>query len=226
MTVTIGYLRVSTDEQQLGPEAQRCQILAWAAREGREITAWFADEGVSGAAPLDARPGLLRALDTLTRGSEMVVAKRDRLARDVFMNAMIQHLVDKAGATIISADGAGNGNGPEARLMAQILAAFSEFERQLIRARTKAAMAVKRERGEYLGSLPYGWALAEDGRMLVENPEEQATISLILKLRREKGLSCRKLAEHLNAVGVPSRGTRWQKTTIERILKKEKERTP
>ena len=44
----VAYLRVSTDEQKLGPEAQRAAIQSWANREGVSVVAWHTDAGVSG----------------------------------------------------------------------------------------------------------------------------------------------------------------------------------
>src|SRR5688500_7351522 len=82
----IGYLRVSTDEQRdsgLGLEAQRTAIEAAATRQGLRIRATFDDAGLSGALPLATRPGLLQALNVLQRGDVLIVAKRDRLGRDV-----------------------------------------------------------------------------------------------------------------------------------------------
>ncbi len=43
--IAVAYLRVSTDEQRLGPEAQRASIEAWAKREGVAVVAWHADAG-------------------------------------------------------------------------------------------------------------------------------------------------------------------------------------
>jgi hypothetical protein len=50
-TVAIGYVRVSTSAQELGPEAQRAQVEAWAVREGIQVAAWFVDAGVRGEPP-------------------------------------------------------------------------------------------------------------------------------------------------------------------------------
>ena len=79
----VGYLRVSTQDQHLGPEAQRATIETWAAREGVQVTAWHVDMGVSGATPIDARPGLVAALASLREHGAgiLVVAKRDRICR-------------------------------------------------------------------------------------------------------------------------------------------------
>ena len=94
-TRAVGYLRVSTDEQHLGPEAQRAAITQWAQRGGITVLAWHVDAGVSGAAGIDGRPALMTALDDLPRHGAgiLAVAKRDRLARDVVIAATIERAV-------------------------------------------------------------------------------------------------------------------------------------
>src|SRR3954469_11593790 len=90
--VAVAYLRASTDEQRLGPEAQRAAIEAWAAREGVSVVAWHVDAGISGGSDLADRPALVAALGALraARAGVLVVAKRDRLARDVAVAAAIE----------------------------------------------------------------------------------------------------------------------------------------
>ena len=95
MNVTI-YTRVSTDEQAasgLGLAAQMAACEAFTAKAGHAITACHTDAGVSGAAGLDDRPGLMAAIAVLRRGDALVVAKRCRLGRDAFAIAMIVPLV-------------------------------------------------------------------------------------------------------------------------------------
>ncbi len=80
----VGYVRVSTDEQALGPEAQKTALEAWCKAHEAVLISVCEDIGISGAAPLEKRPGLNQALDTLTLegAGVLLVAKRDRLARD------------------------------------------------------------------------------------------------------------------------------------------------
>jgi DNA invertase Pin-like site-specific DNA recombinase len=147
----VAYLRVSTDRQELGPEAQRAAIEAWAAREGVTVAAWHVDAGVSGAAAIADRPELVAALASLTvhRAGVLVVAKRDRLARDVMAAAMLERMALDAGARIVSAAGEGtDSNDPSAVLMRTLVDAFAQYERAMIAARTKAALGAKRARGE------------------------------------------------------------------------------
>lgn len=206
--LAVAYLRVSTDEQHLGPEAQRAAIVAWAAREGVTVVAWHTDAGVSGAAEIAKRPALLAAVADLGvhRAGQFVVAKRDRLARDVMAAAMIERMAADAGARVVSAAGEGtdsdDANDPTALLMRRMVDAFAEYERAVIAARTRAALAVKRARGESTGEAPYGWRTA--GTALVAHAAEQAVIVRVRALRAS-GLSIRAIVAALNAEGVRTR---------------------
>lgn len=216
----IGYLRVSTDEQQNGPEAQRTDIERWCKANGVELAFVFEDRGVSGGAELDRRHGLLAALDALGehKAGLLVVAKRDRLARDVVLAAMVERLAARKGARVVSANNAGNGDAPEDLLMRRLVDAFGEYERALIRARTKAALAVKRGRLERTGGVPYGWSLAGDGAHLEPAAAEQAVITAALELRGQ-GLVLRAVGAALEARGLlPRCGRRWNPKTVRGLL--------
>jgi DNA invertase Pin-like site-specific DNA recombinase len=96
-----------------------------------------------------------------------LVAKRDRLGRYVIAVAMIERLVTKSGARVVSAAGEGtDSDDPAALLMRRLIDSFAEYERALIAARTRAALAAKRRRGERVsGIIPFGYQLADDGRV-------------------------------------------------------------
>ncbi len=215
----VGLLRVSTDEQSLGPEAQRATLIAWCRSHDVELVQVHEDLGVSGAAPLDKRLGLLAAVASLQAHGAglLLVAKRDRLARDVVLAAMAEKLVERAGAIVVAADGTGNGDAPEALLMRRIIDSFSEYERGLIRARTKAALGVKRTRRERVGSIPYGYRLAEDGVHLVEDEAEQRVVRAVRELRAAR-LSYRAISGELAAAGYLPRGKAWHPMTIRNIF--------
>jgi DNA invertase Pin-like site-specific DNA recombinase len=51
--VAVAYIRVSKDEQKLGPEAQRASIEAWATREGIAVASWHVDQGVCSVTAID-----------------------------------------------------------------------------------------------------------------------------------------------------------------------------
>lgn len=213
----IAYIRVSTSRQDLGPKAQRDQIEAWAKREGVTVVACYEDIGVSGGAELDERPGLIAATEALrTEGAKLlVVAKRDRLARDVLVAAMIERLCERVGARVVSACGTGNGNTPEAQLLRGVVDLFAQYERAIIRARTRAALAAKKARGERVGGVPYGYR--DEGGLLVEDEAEQVVVRRVRELR-DYGLSLRAVGRTLLADGYqPRRAKTWHVQVVARI---------
>jgi DNA invertase Pin-like site-specific DNA recombinase len=130
--------------------------------------------------------------------------------------AMVEAGVKRKHARIVSAAGEGtDSDEPSAILMRRMVDAFAEYERLLIGARTKAALAGKRSRGERIGSIPYGYQLAEAGQ-LVECSSEQETIKLV-RMLRGSGLSYRKIADELTARGMRPRGSSWHAQTIKNI---------
>ena len=78
----IGYVRVSTGEQALGPEAQRSAMLAWCQGHGCKMVDLFCDQALGGATPADQRPGLSAALAGVKQHGAgiLLVTTRDRLA--------------------------------------------------------------------------------------------------------------------------------------------------
>jgi DNA invertase Pin-like site-specific DNA recombinase len=196
---------VSTEEQHLSVEAQQRTLTAWCQQRGYALLAVYADLGMSGGTALDKRPGLLAALDALPPGALLLATKRDRLARDTLVAAMIERLTERAGASVQTCDGVAEGASPEAKLMRTMIDAFAEYERALIRARVKTALGHKRMKGERISRhIPYGQQLAADAIHLEAHPAEQAVIALAQALRYE-GLSSRTIAARLAARGLYSR---------------------
>jgi DNA invertase Pin-like site-specific DNA recombinase len=216
------YRRVSTDEQAesgLGLEAQLAACRTAAIRLGREIAFTFQDDA-SGGLPLDKRPVLVDAIASLGRGDTLLVAKRDRLSRgDPLVTGMIEAAVERAGARVVSAAGEGtDSDEPSAILMRRIVDAFGEYERLLIKARTKAALRAKRARGERTGQVPYGHHLAADGRTLEPDAAEAAAIGLVHELRAAR-MSLRAIARELDRRGILTKSGRpWRHTTIRDLL--------
>jgi DNA invertase Pin-like site-specific DNA recombinase len=209
----IGYRRVSTQEQAgsgLGLDAQQAAIEAAAGRLALALGDTFTDAGISGGLPLEQRPALLAALDAVHRGDVLIVAKRDRLGRDLLNVAMLERLVERKHARIVSAAGEGtDDDGPTSILMRQIIDSFAQYERAIIRARTRAALQVKKNRGERIGGIPFGYQLADDGRTLLPHAEEQRALAVLRDLRG-KGHTYQAIADELNRQGFRSRtGAPW-----------------
>lgn len=223
MAKAIGYSRVSTADQAnsgLGLEAQRERIEAAAERSGLQLVEVFTDAGVSGSASLEERPGLFSALEQLGRGDILLVAKRDRIARDPILAAMIERTAQRKGARVVSAAGEGTDNDdPASILMRRMVDAFAEYERLLIAARTKAALAAKKRRGERVGAVPYGFQLDSSGD-LIPDDDEQAVLSRVGELRAD-GVSLRNVVKRLRSEGVTSRSGRpYGLTQVQRMAKR------
>jgi DNA invertase Pin-like site-specific DNA recombinase len=163
-SIAVGYVRASTDRQELGPEAQRDELARWAERE-RVTLAAVHEDSVSGGAELEDRPGLLAAIDAAKRAGAglLVVTRRDRLARDVAIAALIEREVARVGARVVTTDGVASGQGAAEIFQRSILDAVAQFERALIRERTRAALRAKRQRGERTGAFRGGIARARAG---------------------------------------------------------------
>ena len=217
----VAYIRVSTEEQHLGPEAQLAAIEQWAARQNITLVAVHRDIGVSGATPLADCTGLMAALEDLgVHGAgTLIVSKRDRLARDVMKAEMVEARAETLGARITSTAGEGDGTDPSAKLMRQIVDAFAEYERALIGARTKAALAAKKAKGERVGGVPYGFSDV-DG-VLVPNEDERRVI-VEAKYLSSTGLSLRGICAKFAVEGVVFRNFSWNSPAhADRLLKAE-----
>lgn len=216
--LAVAYLRVSTDEQQLGMEAQRAAITAWAERKNIVIAHWSEDLGVSGGAELEERPGLLEALSKVKelRAGVLVAHKADRIARDVYVAELVKRDLRIANATLNLVEGI-SGDDPFSEMAATVMDAAARLERRMIAARTKAALAVKKANGQRIsGRLPYGYQLAQDQKTLEPCPQEQDALTRILELRRS-GLGGVRICRTLEAEGFKPRGKKWDAGNVQRI---------
>lgn len=139
----LGYARVSTDDQdtqlQTGKlkEAGCERIFTEAASGGR----WD-------------RPELHRLLDQLRPRDVVVVWKLDRLSRSLKDLLTIMERIDQAGAGFQSLTEAVDTTTPAGRMMMSMLGAFAEFEREMIRERTRAGLEAARKEGRVGGRRP------------------------------------------------------------------------
>jgi len=225
MRTAICYHRVSTDQQAqsgLGLEAQRAACEEWADDNGVDIVEHVTDEGVSGTTSPSDREGLAVVLDQISDVDVMHVAKRDRVARDMVHAGMVERMVEKAGAELISVQGEGTQSDDPISSFFQSRMAdlFAEYEALQASVRTKAALAAKKARGEYTGGdVPFGKRMADDGVKLEDDPHEQRILSLIRELR-EDGHTMAEVADELNRRGLERRnGNDWHKQAVSRAKK-------
>ena len=219
-TRAIAYLRVSTEKQAdagVSLEAQRAKVEVYAALYDLELVTVEVDAGAS-AKSLD-RPALARALAALEAGeaAALLVVKLDRLTRSVRDLGDLVELSNRQGWGLLSVSEQLDTRTAAGRMVLNILAAVSQWEREAIGERTAVAMAHMRANDEYTGGeAPYGWRLAEDGA-LEADPAEQAAIAVARDLR-DAGLSLRKVGAALAARGVlPRTGRKWHPENVKRL---------
>lgn len=211
-TRTVAYLRVSTDKQAdkgVSLDAQRAKVEAYAALYDLEVIEVIVDAGAS-AKTLD-RPGLTRALEMLRKGTAdaLLVVKLDRLTRSVRdLGELVERYFAPGKAALLSVGEQIDTRSAGGRLVLNVLASVSQWEREAIGERTAVAMQHKVAEGEYVGGEPrYGFRVADDGVRLVAVEAEQAVLAEARRLR-DGGLSLRAVARELDASGLRSRAAR------------------
>lgn len=219
------YLRVSTDQQTesgLGLEAQREICQKYIKENGNHEFQEFVDDGYSGALSIEKRPNLLRAIDSLCEGDFIIVAKRDRLGRDIIVNAMIESAIARKKAKLVSASGDFKSDDePTSILVRRMMDAFSEYERLIIGERTRAALQAKKNRNERVGYIPYGFKLSEDGIHLETDKDEQYNLKLMRQMRIE-GKTLREIATEMNFYKRLNRKGPWNHVSVFRVTKTER----
>lgn len=214
MKKAIIYRRVSTSEQGksgLGLEGQLATLERFCAAEGFEVIEGFVDVA-SGKLAVEDRVGLAGALDAARRqGCPVIVAKLDRLSRDV---AFISGLMARRVPFIVAELGA-----DVDPFVLHLYASLAEKERRLISERTKAALAVKKASGVVLGNrtnLSHAQAKGRQARELAAIEFSKKMMGHLSNLR--EGMSLNAIAAHLNQMGVPTiRGGKWTAKAVSRI---------
>lgn len=144
------YSRVSTERDQ-NPEAQRIELSRYVLARGWDLTEEIVDHGFSGGT--DQRPGLKRlmALARSRRVDVVIVTKLDRLARSLRHLVSLMDEFSALGIQFISLQDQIDMTTASGRLMLHLIGAFAEFERALIRERTRLGLAHARSKGSILG---------------------------------------------------------------------------
>jgi len=197
----VAYYRVSTAKQGrsgLGLEAQQDSVGNYVDHRGGELLEQFI-EVESG--KRDDRPELGRALRRcLLTGSTLVIAKLDRLSRDVAFIANLQ----KSKVEFVCVDM------PEANtLTIGMMSVLAQYERELISERTKAGLAAAKRRGTVLGNprpddVRYtDTAAATAGKIAIAEERNAQLRELIaeVKAKADEQLSTRRIADALNDAG-------------------------
>ena len=204
------YLRVSTEEQSksgLGIEAQEQLCRQACDRFGLEVLGIYKELGISGKVPPLSRPEFIKAVaDAQKAGGKIMVAKLDRLSRNLHQaTGFLDGVYDCPEIMIAESPGA-------SMLELRLKALIAQEERDMISARTKAALAAKKAQGFELGKV---------GRAVAHNKARESTeaaVNRALELRKQ-GYGWQKIANILNEENfVTSRGSQWSKQSVYKRL--------
>ena len=202
----VGYLRVSTTDQEHGIDAQRTAIAAEAERRGWEVE-WREDAAKSGRSL--ERPAVREALAMLAAGeaSALVVSKLDRLTRSVHDFSGLLTTAAREGWGVIMLDLGVDTTTPAGKLVANVVAAVAEWERDMIALRTREGLAAARAKGVRLGR---------------PSRVSPGTAESVLRMRAE-GLTYRAIADRLNAAGVPTvaGGVKWHPNSVRSVAERQ-----
>ncbi|WP_395295414.1 recombinase family protein [Kitasatospora hibisci] len=232
MPTVVIYDRLSRLFAEEAPDHRINACKAYAEQRGWQVIHIATDTNVSGATKLEDRPGMREVLSWLPRADYVLAAKLDRYARSVLEFQRLLKAADSTHATVVTADGVVS---PEnASIIINVLAAFAEYERDMITARIQASKDHFRSRGNHLGGLaPYGyavdgpvnnkrWTIDETAASIIRECAEQLT---------QHGASLAGLTRNLNERGIlpPAdharqrdgrkvRGQVWHTTTLRDVL--------
>jgi DNA invertase Pin-like site-specific DNA recombinase len=215
----VAYLRTSS-AANVGPDKdsdkrQRAAISAFAKRSGFNLVGEFYDAAVSGADPVDQRPGFAQMLQRLAANGAktIIVESPDRFARDLAVQLAGHDMLKGLGISIIPASAPDffTEETPTAVLVRQVLGAIAQFEKASAVAKLAAARKRKREReGRCEGRKP-----------LSETRPEVVALARKLRRRKPKGgqLSLRDVSSELAARGfLNERGKPYAAKSIASML--------
>ena len=171
----VGYARVSTNDQETA-----AQVTALKAAGCERI---YREKASGGRWD---RPELHRVLDQLRKGDVLVVWKLDRLSRSLRDVVTIMERLAQAKAGFRSLTEAIDTTTPAGRMMMQMVGAFAEFERAMLRERTKVGLDAARQEGRTGGRRPKlsSQQEAEIRRMVSKGDKTAADAALLFKIRR------------------------------------------
>jgi DNA invertase Pin-like site-specific DNA recombinase len=177
----VGYVRTSSatnvGQDKDSEKRQRAAIEAFAKRGGFELIARFNDPAVSGADPIETRPGFSALLDRIEGNGVRTVIVEDasRFARELVTQELGIIALIKRGVRVLTANGDDltDSKDPSRKMMRQIAGSFAEYEKARLVAKLKAARDRKREEtGKCGGRKSYAEAKPE-------------TVALAKQLKRE-----------------------------------------
>src|ERR1700683_1770319 len=144
--------------------------------QGAELSEIIVESGES-AKSLN-RPGMAQLLAMVDAGEvkAVIVAKLDRLTRSVKDLCELLGRFERKGVALVSVAESLDTGSAAGRLVLNIMAAVSQWEREAIGERTRDALRHKRSQGERVGNIAFGFRLAPDGEHLEQNPHRAGVL--------------------------------------------------
>ena len=227
----VGYCRVSTDNQtgedKYGIDVQKKDILEYCERNELNLVKWYIEEAVSGSKDTDDRPELKKILNGEIMNppiKAVVIAKNDRLARDIENYYGFRYLLKRNNIEVISVQEDFGAMGMYAPVYEAISTAFAQLERTFITMRMSGGREVKAARGGYSGGkAPYGYNATRGGKELTVNEEEAKMIRRIFELKEVENKTLLDICNTLKEEGYKTRKNGdFQISTVQYILKNRK----
>ncbi len=211
-------------------ESQLKELREYCSKRGYEVAGEFSDQALSGGDDWEERPGMFDAAKAVKKGYLFIVVRLDRLFRDTMKALVFKSMIEAKGVTVRSttepaANGDESGDDALSDLVGTILLAIAQYQRQVIKARTRAKMLQHQANGRRMsGEPPYGRRVCDhDAKRLEKDYDEIATIDTIVTARRA-GDSLRAIARLLNHKKIFNRaGKPWHHEQVKRILIREGE---
>ncbi|MFJ8000169.1 recombinase family protein [Streptomyces sp. NPDC096310] len=230
-TVVI-YDRLSRLFAEEAPDHRIAACKAYAEQRGWKVVHVATDTNVSGASKLEDRPGMREVLSWMPRVDYVLAAKLDRYARSVLEFQRLLNAAKSTNSTVVTVDGVVS---PEnASIIVNVLAAFAEYERDMIKSRITDSKKHFKSRGNHLGGVaPYGysvtgpindkrWAIDETSASVIRECADKlinhgATLTGLTRELNERGIL--PPADHARQRdGRKMRGGKWHTTTLRDVL--------
>jgi DNA invertase Pin-like site-specific DNA recombinase len=200
----IGYIRVSTSKQDVGPEVQISALEAEARRQGWQME--LRREEAASAKSMDNRPVLAQALADLKAGRAdvLAVSKQDRLSRSTKDYAELIETARRQGWAMVTLDMQLDTTTPSGEFVASVMMSAAQYERRRLGERTSDAMQqIKASTGKHMG----------------RKAELPLKTALYVHELKGEGLSLRKIADRLTAEGwTTASGGKWHASTVKAVL--------
>src|SRR5829696_9175015 len=202
------YLRVSSEEQERKQsiKTQEGFLEEYCRLYGHQVAGIYKDEAVSGTVPMRERPEGARLLTDAKAGAldVVLVYKLDRVGRSLLVVVDVHDRLGEAGVALRSATEPIDTSTAAGRLIFQMLASFSEFERATITERSRDGLRRAFKEGRHLGRIPYGYDVDADGAFVVVEDEARVVRCIIANVAA--GATLYSEAKRLNYEGEPSPG--------------------